>query len=46
MVDGGIVEHGTHAQLIAAEGAYYRLYVSQFTGAVADADLGSTQPVG
>ena len=46
MVDGGIVEHGTHAELIAAEGAYYRLYVSQFTGAVADADLGSTQPVG
>jgi ATP-binding cassette, subfamily B, multidrug efflux pump len=46
MVDGGIVEHGTHAELIAAEGAYHRLYVSQFSGAVVDADLGSTQPVG
>jgi ATP-binding cassette, subfamily B, multidrug efflux pump len=42
MVDGGIVEHGTHAGLIAAEGAYHRLYVSQFSGAVVDAD----QPVG
>jgi len=38
MVDGGIVEHGTHTQLLAAEGAYYRLYVSQFSGAVADAE--------
>jgi len=38
MVDGGIVEHGTHAELIAAEGAYYRLYISQFSGAVVDAD--------
>ncbi|MEP7016484.1 MAG: ABC transporter ATP-binding protein [Actinomycetota bacterium] len=46
MVDGGIVEHGTHAELIAAEGAYQRLYISQFSGAVADADLESTQPVG
>jgi ATP-binding cassette, subfamily B, multidrug efflux pump len=46
MVDGGIVEHGTHAQLIEAEGAYYRLYVSQFSGAVADTALESTQPVG
>jgi ATP-binding cassette, subfamily B, multidrug efflux pump len=42
MVDGGIVEHGTHAELIAAEGAYHRLYISQFSGAVVDAD----QPVG
>ena len=42
MVDGGIVEHGTHAELIAAEGAYHWLYVSQFSGAVVDAD----QPVG
>lgn len=46
MVDGGIVEHGTHAELVAAEGAYQRLYISQFSGAVADADLESTQPVG
>ncbi|MEP7033945.1 MAG: ABC transporter ATP-binding protein [Dermatophilaceae bacterium] len=46
MVDGSIVEHGTHVELIAAQGAYYRLYVSQFSGAVADADLESPQPVG
>jgi ATP-binding cassette subfamily B multidrug efflux pump len=38
MVDGGIVEHGTHAQLLAAGGAYYRLYVAQFSGAVTDVD--------
>ena len=44
MVDGGIVEHGTHAQLLAADGAYHRLYVAQFSGAVADADLESAQP--
>ena len=43
MVDGGIVEHGTHAQLLAADGAYHRLYVAQFSGAVADADLESAQ---
>ena len=46
MVDGGIVEHGTHAELLAAEGAYQRLYVAQFSGAVADEDLESAQPVG
>ena len=39
MVDGGIVEQGTHAQLLAAEGAYYRLYAAQFSGAVVDEDL-------
>ena len=39
MVDGGIVEQGTHAQLLAAEGAYYRLYAAQFSGAVTDDDL-------
>ncbi len=27
---GRIVEQGTHAELLALEGAYYRLYVSQF----------------
>jgi ATP-binding cassette subfamily B multidrug efflux pump len=37
MDDGHIVEQGTHAQLLAAQGAYYELYQSQFTaGAVAD----------
>ncbi len=39
MVDGGIVEQGTHEQLLAAGGAYYRLYAAQFTGAVTDDEL-------
>jgi len=39
MVDGGIVEQGTHDQLLAAGGAYYRLYAAQFSGAVTDDDL-------
>lgn len=33
MEHGDIVEQGTHAELIAAEGAYWRLYQSQFEGA-------------
>lgn len=36
MEDGHIVEQGDHAQLLAAHGAYYRLYQSQFEGAVTD----------
>ena len=36
MEDGRIVEQGTHEQLLAAQGAYHRLYHSQFTGAVVD----------
>ena len=36
MEAGRIVEQGTHAELLAAEGAYYRLYTSQFRGAVSD----------
>jgi ATP-binding cassette subfamily B protein len=39
MVDGGIVEQGTHAELLAAEGAYQRLYAAQFSGAVAGDEL-------
>jgi len=39
MVDGGIVEQGTHAQLLAAGGAYYRLYAAQFSGAVTGDEL-------
>jgi len=39
MVDGGIVEQGTHEQLLAAGGAYYRLYAAQFSGAVTDDEL-------
>jgi ATP-binding cassette subfamily B protein len=36
MVDGGIVEQGTHTQLLAAGGAYQHLYAAQFSGAVSD----------
>lgn len=32
MENGAIVEHGNHEELLAAEGAYYRLYMSQFRG--------------
>jgi ATP-binding cassette, subfamily B, multidrug efflux pump len=39
MVDGGIVEQGTHAELLAAGGAYQRLYAAQFSGAVTDEEL-------
>ena len=48
MVDGGIVEQGTHAQLLAAGGAYHRLYAAQFSGAVTDVDSedAQTAPVG
>jgi len=49
MVDGAIVEHGTHAQLLADGGAYYRLYAAQFSGAIVDVDIEDTaaaQPVG
>ena len=36
MEDGRIVEQGTHDELLAAHGAYYRLYNAQFAGAVVD----------
>jgi ATP-binding cassette, subfamily B, multidrug efflux pump len=35
MEDGAIVEQGTHEELLAAEGAYARLYNSQFTAPLA-----------
>ncbi|MBF4162424.1 ABC transporter ATP-binding protein [Nocardioides sp. CBS4Y-1] len=35
MEDGAIVEQGTHDDLVAADGAYARLYRSQFAAAVA-----------
>jgi ATP-binding cassette subfamily B protein len=36
MEHGDIVEQGNHADLLAAKGAYYRLYMSQFSGADAE----------
>ena len=30
VMDGRIVEQGTHAQLLAARGHYYRLYTRQY----------------
>jgi ATP-binding cassette subfamily B protein len=36
MESGSIVEQGTHAELLAAEGAYYALYNSQFAEALVD----------
>jgi ATP-binding cassette subfamily B multidrug efflux pump len=39
MMDGGrIVEQGTHEQLLAAHGAYFELYDSQFRAAATDLD--------
>ena len=38
MEDGHIAEQGTHESLLAAEGAYARLYRSQFAAAAARAD--------
>ena len=39
MEQGRIVEKGNHAELLAAKGAYYDLYQSQFSGAITDEDL-------
>ncbi|MFE2941241.1 ABC transporter ATP-binding protein [Streptomyces sp. NPDC059255] len=38
MEQGSIVEQGTHDELLAAEGAYARLYQAQFAQAVAEVD--------
>ena len=45
MEHGDIVEKGSHDELIAAKGAYYRLYNSQFEQAATDldAELAATQ---
>ncbi|UCF10935.1 MAG: ABC transporter ATP-binding protein [Candidatus Bipolaricaulota bacterium] len=40
--NGRIVEQGDHAELLAAEGAYYRLYLSQFRGAAPPKDAWHT----
>lgn len=42
MEDGKIVEQGSHDELLASQGAYYRLYNSQFQAASVDID----SPVG
>ncbi|MCC3316462.1 ABC transporter ATP-binding protein [Nocardia africana] len=39
MEGGHIVEQGTHERLLAARGAYFKLYNAQFTGAAVDQDL-------
>ncbi|HKT58351.1 MAG TPA: ABC transporter ATP-binding protein [Microbacterium sp.] len=39
MEHGDIVEQGTHDELIAAEGAYFRLYNSQFEQAATEQEL-------
>ncbi|GAA0282319.1 ABC transporter ATP-binding protein [Streptomyces polychromogenes] len=38
MENGSIVEQGTHTELLAAGGAYARLYAAQFAQAVAEVD--------
>ncbi|MET9804501.1 ABC transporter ATP-binding protein [Streptomyces sp. NPDC006368] len=38
MENGAIVEQGSHAELLAADGAYARLYAAQFAQAVAEVD--------
>ncbi|WP_295775038.1 ABC transporter ATP-binding protein [uncultured Microbacterium sp.] len=47
MENGTIVEQGTHEQLLAAHGAYRRLYDAQFEAPVDDeGDAAASQPVG
>jgi ATP-binding cassette subfamily B protein len=43
MQNGQIVEQGSHEELLSRDGPYYRLYSSQFAGAVAEADPNALQ---
>ncbi|MDQ7880364.1 ABC transporter ATP-binding protein [Microbacterium sp. QXD-8] len=45
MENGAIVEQGSHNELLAAKGAYWRLYNAQFEGAAEDEDLVSVPTV-
>jgi ATP-binding cassette, subfamily B, multidrug efflux pump len=45
MEHGRIVEQGNHTELLAAEGAYYRLYNAQFTQALIDIDEETPGPL-
>ncbi len=38
MENGAIVEQGSHTELLAAEGAYARLYAAQFAEAAVEVD--------
>jgi ATP-binding cassette subfamily B protein len=38
MENGRIVEQGSHEDLLASRGSYFRLYQSQFSGAATDVD--------
>ncbi len=44
MEDGHIVEQGTHEDLLAAGGAFARLYAAQFAGAAVDDELVAVGP--
>jgi ATP-binding cassette subfamily B protein len=45
MENGKIVEQGNHQALLAEEGAYYRLYMSQFAGADEEASVDDSTAV-
>ena len=44
MEEGAIVEQGTHQSLLEADGAYARLYRSQFAGSLTEEDAPSPTP--